>query len=187
MINKRIGGYVGAALFVLLAVSAAVPGRASAYSPVGYPGSTWGNVTQGDNSLEGLGTQGWVRQGVTWFSPGGVDFNTYGRYTWRVRTQNEQYYDEYGPGLSAAFEKGPFGLGVEYTWLRYPKLSENSRNSDLFGNWYYSANVAKWLGKPNVSSHSPLALPLSTWGQLTYDLNGTEKEEIISYSGCNPL
>ena len=152
---------------------AAGPAPLPAYSPAGYPGSAWGVASRGDG-LEGYGTQGWVRQGVNWLSPGGFDLNTYASYSWRVRTKNKTYYDVYGPGLSAAAEKGPFSLGLEYAWLRYPKLPDTTRSASVFGNWYYTADVSKWAGKPAFGKHSPLALPLSTWGRLNYDLHGAE-------------
>ena len=133
--EKKIA-HLTAVLTALLLLPQFCPGRAQAYSPAGYPGSTYANSSYNFNGLEGAGTQGWVRQGVTWFSVKGLDLNTYAAYSWRVRTKEKPYYNVYGPGLIAALEKGPFSLGLEYTWLRYPNLPDTTRDASLFGIWY---------------------------------------------------
>ena len=163
-----------AVLTALLLLPQFCPGRAQAYSPVGYPGSTYGNASQNFDGLEGAGTQGWVRQGVTWLEVKGLDLNTYADYSWRVRTKNKTYYNVYGPGLIAALEKGPFSLGLEYTWLRYPEIPDTTRNASLFGIWYYSIDVYRLAGKIGPAQLVPLALPLTSWGRLDYDLHGAE-------------
>jgi hypothetical protein len=173
MMNKNISRKLTlAAALAVMALAAARP--APAYTPLGYPGSAWGTFTRGFDGLEGTGAQGWVRQGVTWFRAAGADFNTYGDYSWRVRTENKTYYNTYGPGLVAAFEKGPFGLGVDYSWMRYPKLGDTVNNAAAYGSWYYSADASKVLGRPAIGGHSPLGLPFSTWGRLEYDMHGAE-------------
>jgi len=155
-------------------LAATVPGPLRAYSPAGYPGAAWGGASRGIGGLEGYGSQGWVRQGIKWFRASGLDFGTYADYSWRVRTKNKTYYNTYGPGLSAVFETGPFDLGIEYSWQRYPELPDNVQSASLFAGWYHSADLSKWTGKPVVGTYSPLALPISTWGRLNYDLHGAE-------------
>jgi len=156
----------------LLLFTQLCPGRAAAYSPVGYPGAAYVNASRNFDGLEGSGSQGWVRQGVTWLRVKGLDLNTYGEYSWRVRTKNKTYYNVYGPGLTVALEKGPFSLGAENTWLRYPKLPATTRNAALFGSWYYVVYRLDGTGRPEELL--PLAFPLTTWGKLNYDLHGAE-------------
>ena len=159
-------------LFAMLFLAQLAPGAARAYSPAGYPGATWGNASRGFDGLEGYGAQGWVKQGVTWLNVKGLDLNTYADYSWRVRTKNRTYYNVYGPGLTAALEKGPFSLGVEYNWLRYPERPYTARNSVVFGSWYYV--VSRLDAEKGRKGLFPLALPLTTWGNLNYDLHGVE-------------
>jgi hypothetical protein len=162
---------LSAAVFLALALLAQFsPAPAGAYSPAAYPGGTWGNFSRASDGLEGTGSQGWVKQGVTWLSPGGYDLNTYGAYSWRVRTKNKTYYNVYGPGLVAAVEKNPFSLGVQYDWLRYPDRPQNTESASMYAGWYYSLDMAELTGLEIPGRRAPL----STWGKLTYDLHGVE-------------
>ena len=163
-----------AALAALLLLQQLCPAPARAYSPLGYPGSTYGDLTRNFNGVEGNGTQGWTRQGVTWLREKGVDLNTYAEFSWRLRTKNKTYYNAYGPGLMAALEKGPFSLGIEYDWLRYPIVPRTTNNASLYGLWYYLTDSYTLAGKTGAGKRLPLALPLSTWGSLNYDLHGAE-------------
>lgn len=164
----------GAALAFLLAGGALCP-SAGAYSPAGYPGSVWGNFSQGSDKTEGTGAQGWARQGLRWARFGGdLDLSTYAAYNWRVRTRNKTYYNTSGPSLIAAAEKGAFSAGAEFAWARYPGLAETFSNYSLFAGWYVSRDISKWTGLPSLGSRAPLALPFSAWGRMTYDLHGEE-------------
>ena len=163
-----------AVLSVLLLLPQLRPGQASAYSPLGYPGSTFGDITRNFNGVEGSGTEGWVRQGATLLRTKGADLNTYAEYSWRMRTKNQHYYTAYGPVLMAALEKGPASLGIEYNWLHYPLASRTSNYAALFGIWYYTTDSYILAGKSGGKPHSPQALPLSSWGRLNYDLQGIE-------------
>ncbi|HAH05352.1 MAG TPA: hypothetical protein DCM05_02325 [Elusimicrobia bacterium] len=158
-----------------LLVFASAPAGSETYSPEGYPGSTWGSLKRGSDDTEGTGVQGWARQGVRWVRfKGDVDMDTYAAYNWRVRNKNKTYYNTYGPSLIASLAKGPLTAGAEFAWLRYPDLPLDDNNYSLFGSWFSSWDVSKWTGKPRLGSRAPLALPLSTWGKMTYDLHGEE-------------
>ncbi len=173
MLEKRIT--VSALLGLNLLACASSPAGVRAYSPAGYPGSVWGSLTRGDDDTEGTGVQGWARQGVRWVRfPGALDLDTYGVYNWRVRTRNKTYYNTHGPSLIAAIEKGPFSVGAEFAWLRYPDQPLNAKNYALFAGWYASQDVSKWTGSPSAGGYEPLALPLSLWGKMSYDLHGEE-------------
>ena len=172
---KKSQGLSGAVLALLLLSGALYPADATAYSPDGYPGSVWGSLTRGFDNTEGTGVQGWARQGVRWARfGGGLDLNTYAAYNWRLRTRNKTYYNTNGPSLIAVLEKGPFSAGAEFAWLRYPDLPLNTKDYSLFATWYASRDISRLTGLPSLGTHSPLALPLSTWGRMSYDLQGVE-------------
>ena len=167
-----VSGMVSAFLLIFCALC---PAGSMAYSPGGYPGSVWGSLSRGSDNTEGAGVQGWARQGVRWARFGGdLDLNTYAAYNWRVRTRNKTYYNTNGPSLIAALEKGAFSAGAEFAWLRYPSLPLSAKNYSLFAGWYGSRDISKWTGLPALGAHAPLALPFSTWGRLSYDLQGVE-------------
>lgn len=147
---------------------------AGAHAAAGYPGAAWGGISRGFDGLEGTGTQGWVKQGVKWFSFSGADFLTFAEYSWRLRTKNNTYYDVVGPGLNASLKKGPFEAGLDTSWLRYPERGESVNSSSLYGGWYYSRDIYSWTGGAAAGESSPKALPLSTWGRFNYDLHGEE-------------
>lgn len=172
-IKKMSAGSI-AVLAVLLLSPRFCHGRAGAYSPLGYPGSTYGDVTRNFNGVEGTGSQGWARQGVTWLRVKGIDINTYAEYSWRMRTKNKKYYNAYGPGLMAALEKGSFSLGLEYEWLRYPIVPRTTNSASLFLLWYDAVDSYALAGGTGKKKRTPMALPLSTWGRLNYDLHGAE-------------
>jgi len=152
-----------------------------AYSPLGYPGDSWGEGTRDLNGIEGYGTMGFVRQGVDWFDlPGGIPVDTYGEYVWNVRSLNKKYYNGYGPGLGIMFSKSIFDFGVDFNWSEYPGLHQIEDYDTIFTRWYdlwdwsNPAHIHKIFGIPIVG------LPLWTWGALFYDLtqnvqgNGTQ-------------
>ena len=172
--KKSATAFAGPALAGLFLFSAFYPGGAAAYSPAGYPGAVWGGISRGPGT-EGSGTQGWARQGVRWASFGGkLNLDTYAAYNWRVRTENKTYYNTYGPSLIAELGAGPFSFGAEYGWLRYPEQSANIKYFSLFAGWYDTRDISKWTGLPYLGSHAPLALPFSSWGKFSYDLQGAE-------------
>ena len=71
-------------------------GPAFAWSPEGYPGSTWGNVGRDMSGFEGNDTMGKVTQGIRWVTlPGKVTVDTYGSYRWRYRTENQRFFESW--------------------------------------------------------------------------------------------
>ena len=150
--------------FALLACAAA----ARAYAPLGYPGSTWGTLSSDFGKVEGGGSQGKVEQGVDWFkAPFGWTFDTFGGYSWMARTRNQLFYNENGPYAGALFSRGPFNVGADYHWERFPVLRQSARDFEAFASWYYR----KDLGRLSFRDSSALGAPFSTWGRLQYDLD----------------
>lgn len=165
-------GRAGAMTLVLMMGSAA---WAAAYAPLGYHGSTWGNLSRDLDGLEGNGSMGNVRQGVDWAKlPGGVTFNTFGAYRWRMRSALRPYYNATGPGLGFDFSRGPLSLGMDFSWVRYPELDRDTRDFSLYGLWYRRTDLSRWIGKPSCGLSSALGVPFSTWGRLDYDVEDIE-------------
>jgi len=165
-----------ALLFSAVVALLALSGRpAAAYSPLGYPGSMWGNFYREFDGLEGTGIQGHVTQGVDWFKlPLGVTCDTFGGYNWRFRTLNKDYFNAHGPEVGMVLKKGPIGVGADFVWLYYPELRRTSRDFAFFADWYETWNIAKALGAPSWHGHAVRGLPLTTWGRMSHDLNATE-------------
>lgn len=163
------------ALGLLLALSWSSAAAATPYAPLGYPGSTWGNLSRDLAGLEGNGTMGNVRQGVDWAKlPAGVTFNTYAAYNWRLRSELRPFYNASGPGLGFNFSRGPLDFGMDFSWIRYPELDRDTRDFSLYGLWYRRWDLSNWTGKPSWGKHSALAVPFSTWGRVDYDVENIE-------------
>ncbi len=139
----------------------------------GLSGSTWGNLTQSVNGLTGSGAEGWIRQGVDWFSlPGGITFDTYAEYRFRTRTKQQQYYNAQGPVLGLEFKKSSFRLGLDYYWEEYPDWpggTQRSHNREFYLTGYYNWDARKLI---NLTSSKIVGLPGAVWFNLTYDING---------------
>ncbi len=163
-------------------------GPALAYEPLAYPGSTWGTVsrdfadprstwkdlTREEPGLEGYGTQGTVKQGVTWLRlPADIDVNTFGAYRWRFRSKNRPYYNEQGPALSLEFNKSFLDFGLDFSWQRYPELRETSDQYELFLGWYKRIDLVG-EGGTSVLGVPIRGVPFKTWGRLAHDLHGLE-------------
>ena len=130
----RCGSVLGGILVFILLLS--LPGRA--LSIEGLPGSTWGTLTHDFDSLEGAGIQGYVNQGIDWTTlPGGITLNTFAEFRYRVRTENTDFYNAYGPALGIEFKKSIFKLGADYYWERFPDLDETDAKFQIYLTWYY--------------------------------------------------
>lgn len=163
--------------WVLALGVAATPLPAGAsYGPLDYPGASWGGVSRDLSGFEGYGTQGWVKQGVTWARLprwGGVPIQTFASYQWRFRSENTRFYNAHGPGLSLELSKGPLDGGLEFAWQRFPELARTDDRYELFAGWYKRIDLARGA-RPALLGLPLLGLPLSTWGRLAHDLNGFE-------------
>lgn len=139
----------------------------------GLSGSTWGNLTQSVNGLTGSGAQGWIKQGVDWFSlPDGILFDTYVEYRFQARTKQQQYYNAHGPVLGLELKKSSFRLGLDYYWEVYPDWPggvQRSHNREFYLTGYYNWDVKKLS---NINTSKIVGLPGAVWFDLTYDING---------------
>ena len=135
--------------------------------PIGYSGGIWGQGTHDDDLISGSGGMGWIHQGVDWVNlPGEIVFNTYAEYRYRTRKLNRPYYDSQGPAVGMEFKKDFLTIGSDVYWERLPELGRSSTNRELYITWFY-----EWdFNKENKSGS--FALPGSSWGNLTYDVDG---------------
>lgn len=156
--------FVSAAAFGIMAA-----GPAEAFEIVGLPGSTWGQVTHdADSGLTGTGFMGFVNQGIDWTKlPGDITLNTFVEYRYRTRTENSTYYDTQGPAIGIELKKTYFRLGADYYRERLTELDRTSDNKEFYFSWYYDWDLrgrAPWFKWGR-------ALPGSTWGFVSYDMN----------------
>src|SRR6476659_7906339 len=108
-------------------------GNAFADFPEAYPGSFWGTGTRDRNGIEGWGLQGNVNQGMQLFTlPENIPFKVYGAYSWRLRTENNTYYNADGPALGAEFSWKFLNFGAAYEWTTYPYLNTVTSDFTLY-------------------------------------------------------
>ncbi len=149
----------------------------SAFELVGLPGSTWGTVTHDADGISGAGTMGFVNQGIDWTKlPGGVTLNTFAEYRWRLRSKNKDFYNTEGPALGVELRKSYFRLGVDYYWEHFTEINTTSENKEVYLAWYYDWDLGKFFASPYF-----MGLPGSTWGILTYDMNGINGSGALGY------
>lgn len=158
---------------VVLAALAAAP--AAAYAPLGYPGSTWGDLTRDLNGVEGNGSQGKLIQGVHWLTlPWKVEAKALAGYTWRVRTEERRFYDVRGPVVGVEFTKGFLDVGADFSRQEFPRLGRTSDTGTLYGVWYRRRDLAKGFAQPRLLCIPIVGAPLSTWGKLSRDFDNFE-------------
>lgn len=111
---------------------------------LGFPTTTWGRVTKDFNHLEGLGSMGFVNQGIEWFKlPGGIVTRTLASYQWRFRTENKAFYNVHGPGVGVEFTYKSFDFGTQYIWLKYPDIRRNSHDFRIYLSFYLDWDFKK--------------------------------------------
>ena len=157
-------------------------GAARAWSPEGYPGSTWGSVGRDLSGFEGNDTMGNVTQGVRWATlPGGLGLETYGSYRWRYRTQNQRFYDAQGPAAGVSLGKGPIDVGVDLAWRSYPQLDRRDRSLLYYLTLYKSVDFLKLAQVRPPRLLPGLEIPITTWGNLSHDLDGIEGDSVMGW------
>ena len=148
-----------------------------AYSPSGYPGAVWMQSGLEGNGIEGTNSQGFVRQGVELerFS-GGQSLQAYGQYNWRFRSINENYYNEYTPYVGAMLSFKHVDLGLEFGWPHYTELNQTLKSYDIYANWFRYWSLLPWRKDTFIK-----AMPLTTWGNLAYDLSNQDGSSTMGW------
>ena len=154
---------------------AAAPSRSWSWSgPLGYPGDTWGRVTQDLSGKTGAGISTFVSQGIDWFKlPGDILFDTYAEYRYSKRSKDARYFDADGPALGLVLVRAPFRLGTEWIWQRESQIDNHrGRTGRAYLNWY--ADWYKYLRKHGGEGegYQILGFTGSTWGKVNQDRNG---------------
>ncbi len=173
--NRRLstlGGLLALLLVLLL------PSRGLAIE--GLPGSTWGEASHDVDSLVGSGAMGYVNQGVDWIVlPGGVAFNTYAEFRYRLRSRNNDFYNAYGPLVGAELRKWIFKAGVDYIWERFPNLSETDNKFQYYLRWYDAWDLKNAV--PTLKTLPVAGLSGSIWGELSHDVDSLVGNGAIGY------
>ena len=163
-------GSVWGGIFVFILILS-LPVRA--LSIEGYSGSTWGQVSHDFDSLVGSGTLGYVNQGIDWTTlPGGIGFNTFAEFRYRLRTENNDFYNAYGPALGIEFRKSIFKLGADYYWQRFPGLNELDNKFQIYLTLYSDWNLKKKIQLLN-------ALPVEGFSGSTWDIFSHDFDSLV--------
>jgi hypothetical protein len=129
------------------------------------------------NGIEGTNTQGLVRQGVELLRlDDGPGFQVYGQFNWRFRSINQDYYNSYTPYLGAMVSFKYIDLGMEFGWPHYTEISRELRSNDIFASWYRYWSLTEWRNDRLLK-----ALPLSTWGNASYDLKNEDGSSTMGW------
>lgn len=110
----------------------------------GLSGSTWGQLTyETGDSLSGPSAQGYIKQGIDWVNINSYKLNTFGSLQYRFRTDNNDFYNAFGPALGLEIKKGPFNMGVQYFWERFNELGISDDKVQFFLNWWHGWDLLK--------------------------------------------
>jgi hypothetical protein len=129
---KRMVSVYGAILLLALCNSA-WSGEREKQVPIGYPFSSWGEISQTPVGREETGVKidGYVEQGIDWFKIGKIDLkvNTFLAFRETVSSRQEDFFNnKIGPWAGIKFKKtldlgrdttASFNLGVRWEHYRY--------------------------------------------------------------------
>lgn len=141
-----------------------------------YPGAFWTQTGRDMSGIDGTYTQGMLRQGVELARPGGLPLQAYGRYNWRLRGINKDYYNSYTPYLGAMISSKNIDAGVEFGRPRYTGLAVGDKDHSVFVNWFRYWSLKRWNEAAAIK-----ALPLTTWGSAAYDLSGRNGSSTLGW------
>lgn len=150
---------------------------AAAYEPTAYPGAVWTDTGRELDGEEGTYSQGMVRQGVEWLKPTPeTGLQTYAQYNWRFRSKNEKYFNAWTPGVGIQLTSKYIGTGFEFSWPQYTELGESVKNYNVYINWFRYVDLMQWRDTGLIK-----ALPLTTWGNLSYDLRNEDGSSAMGW------
>ncbi len=132
----------------------------------GLPGAFWTESGRDTQGMDGSYTQGFVRQGVELARPLGGKLQAYGRYNWRLRSVDKDYFNSYTPYAGAMLSFKYVDVGAEFGWPHYTGAANGNKDYSVFANWFRYIGLKEWNKDALVK-----ALPLSTWGSAAYDLS----------------
>lgn len=150
---------------------------AEAFSPAAYPGAFWTSSGRDTSGTEGTYTQGMVRQGAELLRVGGLPLQVYGKYNWRFRNVNKDYYNSYTPYAGAMLSFKYAEVGAEFGWPHYSGIANGTKDHSIFANWSRYWDLKKWDKADFIK-----ALPLSTWGSAAYDLSNENGSSTLGWA-----
>ncbi|HAS17083.1 MAG: hypothetical protein A2035_03060 [Nitrospirae bacterium GWA2_42_11] len=110
----------------------------------GLSGSTWGQVTyESGDTISGPSAQGYIKQGIDWITIKHYQLDSFASLHYRFRTDNNEYFNTFGPALGIEIKKGPVNIGVQYFWERFTELQESDEQLQFFVNWWYGWDLLK--------------------------------------------
>ena len=126
----------GTWFFIIFLISIVAPDVSMGIE--GLSGSTWGELTyESGATVSGPSAQGYIKQGIDWVSINHYKLDTFASLHYRFRTDNNDYYNTFGPALGVEIQKGPFNLGVQYFWERFTELHRSDDQVQFFINWWH--------------------------------------------------
>ena len=171
-------GAITVASLLVFGLIVSLPERAKAIE--GLPGSTWGQASHDVDSLVGNGIIGYLNQGIDWTTlPGGITFNTFAEFRYRLRSRNSDFYNAYGPTVGIELRKSVFKLGADYYWERFPDIPETDDKFQFYLGWYVDWDLKSKI-QP-LRSLSVRGFPGSTWGQVSHDVDSLVGNGTIGY------
>ena len=115
-----------------------------AFAIEGLPGSTWGHAAYEKSDIAGPGIMGYVNQGIDWVKlPGDLTLNTFAELRYRLRENNKEFYNAYGPAVGVELQRSPIHFGIDYYWEQYPELKETSDRLQFYVRWYYDWDLKR--------------------------------------------
>ncbi len=104
----------------------------------GFPTTLWMRISNDFQKFEGVGTMGFINQGIDWFKlPGSIIFRTLAAYHWRFRSLNRHFYSMHGPGVGIELSRSPITFGAEYAWMKYPEMQKDTKDFRLYLTAYF--------------------------------------------------
>jgi len=143
----------GALVFILLlgAFNTRVTGYALAQAPLGFPGSTWGQVrypsSQEIEEKDNVILEGALEQGVDWFRMTNWSiFNSFFRFEYKFDKENFDFNNKLQPevGVKAKFPLANWGLieaGGKYVVDYRFETNRTEQGIVFFLNWAASWNL----------------------------------------------
>ncbi|MEK7124050.1 MAG: hypothetical protein AAB851_04120 [Patescibacteria group bacterium] len=139
-------------LVMLFCGIAGLAGTASAYEPLGYPYSSWGEVGQTFEGLEkGLKADGYLEQGVDWVKLHNWTLNTFAGFRFTFSDQAEQYWNnKYGPWLGLKIKRplpiaswGEIAIGARIEYYDYLNPHNQELRAVGFLQWSFGGDWKK--------------------------------------------
>lgn len=104
---------------------------------VGLTGSIWAEATyDSGDPANGPSSMGNIKQGIDWVEVNHYRLNTFASVRYRFRSNNNFYYNAYGPVIGMELSKGPLNIGIQYFWERYTDWNISDDKIQFYINYW---------------------------------------------------